>query len=66
MKRELEASYARYGSGPEFWNTYQRVLNRLTTSGEPQPVLADQLALAIEQLGLIQRAMLVGDDARRS
>jgi len=26
---ELEASYVKHGCGPEFWSTYQRVLERL-------------------------------------
>ncbi len=61
VRSELEASYVKHGCGPEFWSTYQRVLERLVppAQGTARTRVTNELALVIEQLGIVRRAQLV-------
>ena len=59
VRDELQDSYQRHGCGPEFWNTYQRVLARLVPEGQERTQVTNEMALLIEQLGIVRRAQLV-------
>ncbi|KAB7631881.1 hypothetical protein [Stenotrophomonas rhizophila] len=61
VRTELEAAYVKHGCGPEFWSTYQRVLERLVppAQGTARTRVTNELALIIEQLGIVRRAQLV-------
>ncbi|MFG3447606.1 MULTISPECIES: hypothetical protein [unclassified Stenotrophomonas] len=59
VRNELEASYSKHGCGPEFWTTYQRVLERLVPQGLGRTEVTNELALIIEQLGIVRRAQMV-------
>ncbi|MBD3825979.1 MULTISPECIES: hypothetical protein [Stenotrophomonas] len=59
VRTELEASYVKHGCGPEFWTTYQRVLDRLVPQGTSRTRVTNELALIIEQLGIVRRAQMV-------
>jgi len=59
VRDELEDSYQKHGCGPEFWNTYQRVLTRLVPEGGERAHVTNEMALVIEQLGIVRRAQLV-------
>lgn len=59
VRDELEDSYHKHGCGPEFWNTYQRVLSRLVPEGRARTQVTNEMALMIEELGIIRRAQLV-------
>ncbi len=66
VRVELEESYQRHGCGPEFWNTYQRVLARLVPDGSQRTQVTNEVALLIEELGIVQRAQLVEQPLPRS
>ncbi|KIP86844.1 hypothetical protein H9654_16295 [Stenotrophomonas sp. Sa5BUN4] len=59
VRDELQDSYQRHGCGPEFWNTYQQVLARLVPEGRERTQVTNDMALLIEQLGIVRRAQLV-------
>lgn len=59
VRRELQESYRRHGCGPEFWNAYQRVLTRLVPEGVTRTRVTNEMALMIEELGVVRRAQLV-------
>ena len=59
VRRELEASYHKHGCGPAFWDTYQQVLDRLVPQGTERTEVTNEMALIIEQLGIVRRAQLV-------
>lgn len=59
VRDELQDSYQRHGCGPEFWNTYQRVLARLVPEGGQRTRVTNDMALLIEQLGIVTHAQLV-------
>lgn len=59
VRAELEDSYQQHGCGPEFWNDYQRVLARLVPEGRERTQVTNDVALLIEQLGIVQHAKLV-------
>jgi len=59
VRNELEASYSKHGCGPEFWTTYQQVLERLVPKGRSRTQVTNELALIIEQLGIVRRAQMV-------
>lgn len=59
VRDELQDSYQRHGCGPEFWNTYQRVLARLVPEGRERTQVTNDMALLIEQLGIVRHAQLV-------
>jgi len=59
VRTELEASYSKHGCGPEFWTTYQQVLERLVPQGRGRTQVTNELALIIEQLGIVRRAQMV-------
>lgn len=59
VRDELQDSYQRHGCGPEFWNTYQQVLARLVPEGCERTQVTNDMALLIEQLGIVRRAQLV-------
>jgi hypothetical protein len=59
VRTELEASYSKHGCGPEFWTTYQQVLERLVPKGRSRTQVTNDLALIIEQLGIVRRAQMV-------
>lgn len=59
VRHELEDSYQKHGCGPEFWNTYQRVLARLVPQGGQRTQVTNEMALLIEQLGIVRQAQLV-------
>ncbi|KAF1016320.1 MAG: hypothetical protein GAK31_01811 [Stenotrophomonas maltophilia] len=63
VRRELESSYQKHGCGPEFWNTYQEVLYRLVPQGTTRTDVTNEMALIIEQLGIVRRAQLVPPQA---
>jgi len=45
--------------GPAFWDTYQQVLDRLVPQGTERTEFTNEMALIIEQLGIVRRAQLV-------
>ena len=59
VRTGLEASYSKHGCGPEFWTTYQQVLERLVPKGRSRTQVTNELALIIEQLGIVRRAQMV-------
>ncbi|QNR96235.1 hypothetical protein ICJ04_11865 [Stenotrophomonas sp. 169] len=59
VRNELEDSYQKHGCGPEFWNTYQQVLARLVPQGGQRTQVTNEMALLIEQLGIVRQAQLV-------
>lgn len=59
VRHELEDSYQKHGCGPEFWNTYQRVLAKLVPEGGQRTQVTNEVALLIEELGIVRRAHLV-------
>lgn len=59
VRVELEESYQLHGCGPEFWNTYQRVLARLVPDGSQRTQVTNEVALLIQELGIVRRAQLV-------
>jgi hypothetical protein len=59
VRTELEASYSKHGCGPEFWTTYQQVLERLVPKGRSRTQVTNELALIIEHLGIVRRAQMV-------
>lgn len=64
VRTELEDSFHKHGCGAEFWNTYQRVLSRLVPADESRTRVTNEVALMIQELGVVQRAQLVpGADA---
>jgi|GEM_PF-91542 len=68
VRTELEASYQKHGCGPEFWTTYQQVLNRLVppAQGNARTQVANELALVIQALGIIRHAQLVPPRSTRA
>ncbi|WP_282297660.1 MULTISPECIES: hypothetical protein [unclassified Stenotrophomonas] len=66
VRSELEASYSKHGCGPEFWTTYQQVLERLVPQGRSRTQVTNELALIIEQLGIVRRAQMVPSRSSRS
>lgn len=65
VRSELEASYSKHGCGPEFWTTYQQVLERLVPHGRSRTQVTNELALIIEQLGIVRRAQMVPSRSSR-
>lgn len=65
VRTELEASYSKHGCGPEFWTTYQQVLERLVPQGRSRTQVTNELALIIEQLGIVRRAQMVPPPSTR-
>ena len=59
VRDELQDSYQRHGCGPEFWNSYQRLLARLVPEGGQRTEVTNDMARLIEQLGIVRRAQLV-------
>jgi len=66
VRGELEDSYQKHGCGPEFWNTYQRVLARLVPEGSERTQVTNEVALLIESLGIVRRAQLVEPPSARA
>jgi hypothetical protein len=58
VRRELEASYHKHGCGPAFWDTYQQV-RPPGPAGDRAYRSHHEMALIIEQLGIVRRAQLV-------
>lgn len=65
VRTELEASYSKHGCGPEFWTTYQQVLERLVPQGRSRTQVTNELAMLIEQLGIVRRAQMVPPPSTR-
>jgi hypothetical protein len=65
VRTELEASYSKHGCGPEFWTTYQQVLERLVPQGRSRTQVTNELAMIIEQLGIVRRAQMVPPPSTR-
>ncbi|WP_315389338.1 hypothetical protein [uncultured Stenotrophomonas sp.] len=65
VRTELEASYSKHGCGPEFWTTYQQVLERLVPHGRSRTQVTNELAMVIEQLGIVRRAQMVPPPSTR-
>jgi hypothetical protein len=61
VRTELDAIYVKHRCCPEFSSTYQRVLERLVppAQGTARTRVTNELALIIEQLGIVRRAQLV-------
>ncbi|WP_066092138.1 hypothetical protein [Xanthomonas massiliensis] len=56
---ELRESHRRYGSGPEFWSVYQRILEDVAGRSHDPCAAANSLARAAESMGAVSRAQLV-------
>ncbi len=55
----LAANFRKYGSGPDFWNAYQRLLDAAVVGREAKAQAANELALLAQELGILKAAQLL-------
>ncbi|MCS3808416.1 hypothetical protein [Xanthomonas sp. 4461] len=56
---ELQGFHDAYGSGPDFWDAYQRIMGVAAQAGGNLINLANEMASLAQGLGAIDRAQLL-------
>ncbi|MCS3747606.1 hypothetical protein FHY18_003217 [Xanthomonas arboricola] len=56
---ELQGFHDAYGSGPDFWDAYQRIMGVAAHAGGNLINLANEMASLAQGLGAIDRAQLL-------
>lgn len=56
---ELQGFHDAYGSGPDFWDAYQRIMTTAAQAGGDVIALANEMAALAQGLGAVGRAQLL-------
>ncbi|MCC4632777.1 hypothetical protein ACFFJ4_21050 [Xanthomonas dyei] len=56
---ELQGFHDAYGSGPDFWDAYQRIMGVAAQAGGNMINLANEMASLAQRFGAIDRAQLL-------
>ncbi|PPT96565.1 hypothetical protein [Xanthomonas arboricola] len=59
MVLELQEFHAAYGSGPDFWDAYQRIMTLAAQAGGDLISLANEMASLAQGLGATKHAQLL-------
>ncbi|WP_115050760.1 hypothetical protein [Xanthomonas arboricola] len=59
LVQELQGFHDAYGSGPDFWDAYQRIMAIAAQAGGNMINLANEMASLAQGLGAIDRAQLL-------